>query len=257
MEICILNSGSSANSTLVKTDETSILIDAGLSGKETIRRLKEKNLDANNLSGILVSHGHRDHINGVGVLARRFNVPVITNRRTYSEIYPIVGDLPKHRFIRTGAKFEIGDISVETFSISHDSQDPMAFVLKTNKTKIAHLTDLGVFTDAILKKIRDSDIIVIESNHDLDMLIHGSYPEHLKRRILGPKGHLSNIAAANALVEAVGSKTNHIILAHLSENNNEPELVQSTVSEILDEEGLSDIDLIIASRYEAMEPIVL
>ncbi|UCH88379.1 MAG: MBL fold metallo-hydrolase [Thermoplasmata archaeon] len=255
LNICVLNSGSSGNSTVIYTGKTSIMLDAGLSGKETVKRLNEIGLSPNQFSGILVSHGHRDHTSGVGVLARRFKIPVFLNKKTHIEISPYVGEIPILKSVRSGSSFDIGDIQIETFSVSHDSSDPMGFIFKSNHSRIAHITDLGNVTPAILKKIRDMDLIVIESNHDIDMLINGSYPEYLKRRILGPKGHLSNIAAANALVEAIGSITKAVILAHLSEDNNHPDLVHSTVHEILEEEGLGDIALTIASRYSAI-PVI-
>jgi phosphoribosyl 1,2-cyclic phosphodiesterase len=255
LKISVLNSGSCGNSTLLSSENTNILIDAGLSGRETAKRLSKFNVLPSELNGILVSHGHRDHIKGLGVLARRFEVPIYINRKTSAEVVPVIGDIPVQNFIKTGGDFQIGDIEISTFSIPHDSADPIGFILKNNNTEIAHLTDIGKISDSILKKIRDKHLILIESNHDLDMLISGPYPEHLKRRIIGPKGHLSNISAAHTLVEAIGSKTEMVILAHLSENNNHPDIVRTTVKEILEEEGLRDIDIKIASRYNAMAPI--
>lgn len=257
MKICILNSGSSANSSLISSKSTSILVDAGLSGKETVKRLEGAGSSPGGLNGILVSHGHRDHTNSIGVLARRLKIPVFINKATLEEVEPYAGNIPDLRLIETGSSFEINDIQIETFPVSHDSADPMGFVFRSNNSKISYITDLGRVTESILKRIRDSKMLIIESNHDIEMLINGPYPEVLKKRILGPKGHLSNIAAANTLLDAIGSNTDHVILAHLSENNNHPDLVRSTVSEIMAEEDLGDVDLQIASRYYAMDPISL
>ena len=257
LKICILNSGSSANSTLISSGKTNILLDAGLSGKETSRRLAGFGTEGRHIQGLLVSHGHRDHINGIGVLARRFDIPVYMNKKTSEEIGETIGKIPVEHHIRTGSSFMIGDVEIETFSVSHDCLDPMGFVFKNGGKSAAYLTDLGRVTEQILKKIHNRNLIVLESNHDLNMLINGPYPEMLKRRILGPEGHLSNIASANALVDAIGSRTEHVVLAHLSENNNRPELVRSTVEEILAEESMSDIPIEIASRYEAMDAIEL
>jgi phosphoribosyl 1,2-cyclic phosphodiesterase len=252
-----LNSGSSGNSTVIKAGKTTILLDSGLSGKETARRLNHIDISPESISGILVSHGHSDHVRGVGVLARRYDIPVYLNRKTALEIDTTIGNVPELNIIKTGSSFELGELTIDTFSISHDSADPMGFVFKGNNSQLAHITDLGKVTEAILKKVQDMDAMVIESNHDLDMLINGSYPEYLKKRILGPRGHLSNIAAANTLVDAVGSNTKIAVLAHISEDNNDPKLVYSTVAEILDEEGLSDLELCVASRYGAIDPITI
>jgi phosphoribosyl 1,2-cyclic phosphodiesterase len=257
MKMCILNSGSSGNSTYFATEKTSILLDSGLSGRETARRLDPLGADLNDFSGIIASHGHNDHVKGIGILARRHNIPVYMNYKTHVEAGRIVGKIPEIHYVKTGSTFEIGDITIETFPVSHDSLDPMGFVISANNTKIAYVTDLGRVTMEILNKITNKDLIVIESNHDLNMLVTGSYPESLKKRILGPEGHLSNIASADALTDAIGVRTEKVILAHLSEDNNTPEITRETVSEILDEEGLGDIDLRIASRYHAMEPIEL
>lgn len=257
MKVCILNSGSSANSTLIQSGDTSILLDAGLSGRETARRLKTISVLPDQLDGLVVSHGHRDHINGIGILARRHNIPVYLNKKTSKEIVDSVGKIPEERYVDTGSSFKIGDIRIETFPVSHDSLDPMGFILSNGGVSIAYLTDLGRVTKTIINRIRNRNLIVLESNHDLEMLINGPYPEMLKRRILGPEGHLSNIASANALVDAIGPRTDRVVLAHLSENNNHPELVFSTVREIFEEEGLGDIRIDVASRYEAMAPIDL
>lgn len=255
MKICILNSGSSANSTLISTGRTSILLDAGLSGKETSRRLAGFGVEGTGIDGMIVSHGHRDHTNGIGVLARRFDIPVYMNRRTRVEIGESIGKIPVEKYVSTGTSFEIGDINVETFSVSHDSLDPMGFIFTNGGKSVAYTTDLGRMTESILRKIHNRHLIVLESNHDLEMLINGPYPEMLKRRILGPEGHLSNIASAHALIDSVGARTERVVLAHLSENNNRPDLVRSTVEEILAEEGMSDIRIDIASRYKAMDAI--
>jgi phosphoribosyl 1,2-cyclic phosphodiesterase len=252
-----LNSGSSANSTLIQAGGTSILLDAGLSGKETARRLDAISVPPDQINGLLVSHGHRDHTNGIGVLARRHKIPVYLNRKTSEEIGDTVGKIPEERHVKTGSSFKIGELYIETFSVSHDSLDPMGFIFHNGGVSVAYLTDLGRVTKTILNRIRNRDLIILESNHDLNMLINGPYPEMLKRRILGPEGHLSNIASANALVDAVGPNTDQVVLAHLSENNNQPELVLSTVQEIFEEEGLGDIRIDVASRYEAMAPIDL
>jgi len=255
MQLCILNSGSSANSTYISSGKTSILLDSGLSGRETAKRLAPLGADPDKISGIVVSHGHNDHVRGIGVLARRHKIPVFLNYRTHIEGKKIMGELPEVNYIKTGSTFTIGDIKIQTFPVMHDSPDPMGFIFSNGKAEAAYITDLGTVTEDILKRITNRHLIVIESNHDLHMLITGSYPEALKKRILGPNGHLSNIASADALTDAIGPKTEKVILAHLSENNNDPKITMETVSEILKEEGLGDVDLRIASRYQAMDQI--
>jgi phosphoribosyl 1,2-cyclic phosphodiesterase len=255
--MCVLNSGSSGNSTYFSTGETSILLDSGLSGRETARRLTPLGVNLDRLSGIIASHGHNDHVRGIGILARRHKIPVYLNYKTHVEAQKTMGDIPETKYIKTGSTFAIGDLSIETFPVGHDSLDPMGFVITKNSTSVAYITDLGKVTPEIRDKITNRNLIVIESNHDLNMLVTGSYPEALKKRILGPNGHLSNIASADALTDAIGSRTETVILAHLSENNNDPDITRETVQEILSEEGLGDIDLRIASRYHSMEPIEL
>lgn len=235
MRYCTLASGSSGNSLYIDTGETSVLVDAGLSGRAIEERMNAIGQSCKELAGILVTHEHSDHIKGVGVLARRFNLPVFTTEETWGELQLCVGPIPEEDIVlfKPGSVFEIGDLKVDTFSLSHDATDPVGFSFYDRHHKMSLVTDTGCMTSEIYKKIQDSDCYIIEANHDIDLLQRGSYPRHLKKRILSKQGHLSNVVAGHSLSSLVSGKTKSITLAHLSNENNNPEIAFKTVAEIL------------------------
>lgn len=255
MRVCTLASGSSGNSAYIEGDGTSILIDAGLSGKAITGALDAIGVDASELDAILVTHEHTDHIKGVGVLARKYDLKVFATESTWDAILPSIGKVPEYNrsVIEEGQSLDLGGLQIEHFETSHDAVDSVGYCLFSKGVKVGIATDTGYLTDAAKKYLDGSDLLIFEANHDLHMLKTGSYPWFLKQRILGDRGHLSNITAAHCLSSLVAGNTKGVILAHLSRENNLPELAYSTVAEVLTESGLSpgkDFALEVAPRCQ-------
>ncbi len=253
IQFCSLASGSSGNCHFLTDEESSILIDAGLSGKQIQGKLQEISKDPNRLSAILISHEHSDHIQGAGILSRRFNIPIYANEGTWLGMESKLGKLSSEniKVFNTAKCFNIGDIQIKPYSISHDANEPVGFCLEGQGIKISIATDLGHMTEAITSEIKDSHLVVLESNHDVEMLKAGSYPYYLKRRILSNEGHLSNDAAGYAIVDLVKHNVKNVLLAHLSKENNFPELAMATVKNILEFNQISigrDLVLDLAHR---------
>ncbi len=201
-------------------------MDSGLSGRELERRLRQAGLSPRSLTAILVSHEHRDHTAGVGVAARRFNRPVYMNERTWNSCRTVLGKIESRPF-ETGQAFNLGPINIHPFSVAHDAADPVGFRFTCNGTRLGLVTDLGTPTNLVKTHMAGCHGLIIESNHDPQMLMEGPYPWDLKRRVRGRKGHLSNIEAAKLLSELAHGGLKQVVLAHLSETNNKPELALS------------------------------
>lgn len=231
-KVCPLASGSKGNSLFVSCRNSSILIDAGLSGVEIERRLNRVNIDPESLTAIIVTHEHSDHVKGTGILSRRFNLPVYITRKTYAACKGL-GKIKDICFFECGTPFEIDDILVSPFSISHDAEDPAGLTMEYMSQKIGVATDLGVATGLVKEHLKNSNILYLESNHDPDMLINGPYPWHLKQRIKGRTGHLSNTDTGKLIAELKTDRLKHVILAHLSEENNCPQKAMQEVSKRL------------------------
>ena len=253
---CSLVSGSSGNASIIKNKNTTILIDCGLSGKKLVSVLKDIGIDANEIDAMLITHEHSDHIAGAGVVSRRFDIPIYATQGTHQnmKIGPIQDKNIK--IINNHTAFEIGDITVNPFPVSHDAKDPVGYCFLCNKKKYSIATDTGIMTEEIFSSIKGSDAIILEANHDVEMLMHGEYPYQLKRRILGKYGHMSNDITAKTAVQLLENNTKHIMLSHLSDKNNNPEIASKTVEAELKKNGAligSDIGLCVAGRYEVTE----
>lgn len=253
MFFCSLASGSSGNCHLINDGENSILIDAGLSGKRIENKLKKVDIDPKTLIAILVTHEHSDHIRGVGVLSRRYNIPIYANKGTWDGMNTKIGEIRENNIkcFNSTEDFNIRDFNIKSYDISHDANEPVGFSIEKDKVKISIVTDLGYIDENIIEQVRDSNLVVLESNHDEEMLKAGSYPYFLKRRILSNIGHLSNETAGNAIIDLVNKNVESILLAHLSRENNFPELAIETVKNILDDEKIivgEDIGLDLAHR---------
>ncbi|WP_022665245.1 MBL fold metallo-hydrolase [Desulfospira joergensenii] len=220
--ICPLASGSRGNSLFISTPDTALLIDAGLSGKEIQRRMDQVGENPQDLSAIIITHEHSDHIRGAGILSRRFKIPVYVTPHTYSACQGL-GKIDHLNHFECGRPFEVGSIRINPFSISHDARDPAGLTLTFQEKKIGVATDLGIVTGLVREHLKNSIALYLESNHDPDMLINGPYPWHLKQRIRSRTGHLSNVDARNLVSELLHQDLKHIILAHLSEENNHPQ----------------------------------
>ncbi len=254
MRVCTLASGSSGNATYVEEGSSAVLVDAGPSGRAIVQGLEAIGVDPLTLDGILVTHEHIDHIKSAGVLARKFDLNIYATEKTWEEMTPALGHLPaaSQCFLEPGRVLALADLQVEYFQTSHDAVDAIGFCLHGRHQQLGIITDTGRLTGTARKSTAGSDLLIFEANHDLQMLQAGSYPWPLKRRILSDRGHLSNLAAGCCLASLVNGKTMGVILAHLSKENNLPELAYSTVAGVLEEAGLyagRDLILEVAPRY--------
>ncbi len=226
MEYCSLMSGSWGNCHYIKGKTTSIIIDAGQTGKRVLANLAQAGLgDGRDLAGILVTHAHRDHVTAVGVLARKLKVPVYATEGTWCQMEEISGPIPDNlrRTVELEGKWRLNELEIQTFPTSHDALESVGYVVRCGGQGIGVATDMGVFTARMAEALQSLECLVLEANHDLDMLRLGRYPVYLKKRISGVSGHLSNEDAGVGLLRVLCSRTRHVVLAHLSEENNTPE----------------------------------
>ncbi len=259
MYFCPLYSGSSGNALFCQYGYTRLLIDAGKPGKTISDALSRIGVAMETISGVLITHEHSDHIAGAGVLARKYHMPLYATRGTWKGIGDKIGrvDPELRREVAAGQDFYLGDIGVEPFSIPHDAADPVGFRLWGGKLSIATATDLGHFSSDVFRRISGADLVLLESNHDPDMLrANPHYTAALKKRILGDHGHLSNEACAGALLRLITGGTGNVILGHLSGENNTPGLARRTSETALAREGIrpgTDMRLTVALRDEVGE----
>ena len=240
--LTILASGSSGNCAYLETDDTRLLIDAGLSARQIRRRLLGIGRTPENLSGILITHEHTDHTQGLGALAAKLGIPIYCNRLTKEAIELQFDSRFEFRLFTTGASFEVGDVGVDTFSVPHDAYDPVGFLLRTISGNIGFLTDLGHATRLVIERVRPSHALVLEANHDVKMLQDDTRrPWATKQRILSRHGHLSNDAAAQVAEQIVSAELRHLYLGHLSSDCNRPELAQRVVGATLARMGASHV----------------
>ena len=253
MHVTVLGSGSAGNCTLIETETTSILIDAGLSARQILYRLQLIGRNLNRLNGIVLTHEHTDHTRALAVLCRTESLPVYANRLT-AEAIATDPDWSSRariswRLFATGHSFEIGDLTVDSFSVPHDAQDPVGFTIRHGTQTVGVLTDLGHATKLVIERVRDTDVLVLEANHDLKLLQEdAARPWALKQRIMSRHGHLSNDAAATLASEVSGSRLRHVFLAHLSRDCNRPDLAQRVVADKLHQIGASHIAVSVASQ---------
>lgn len=240
MDILSLRSGSRGNASLVSGGNTKLLVDCGVSGKSVTSALADVDVYPEDISAIAVTHEHIDHIAGIGVMMRRYHIPVWANAATWTAMESQVGKIDKSlvNIFDNDSSFEIGEIGVKPFSIPHDAADPVGYSFMCGDEKVAVATDIGELKKDLFEAIRGSKTILLESNHDVNMLEIGKYPPQLKRRIRGKLGHLSNDDAGRAAEFLVRLGTERIILGHLSEENNYPELARQTVICVLNDAGI-------------------
>ena len=254
-KISVLASSSSGNCALVATERTRLLVDAGLSRKETFERLESIGADPHSLSAILITHEHSDHIAGLQVIAKKLRIPVYLSRLTAPAIAWSEDYAPPLELFAAGSAFTIGDIDVTSFTIPHDAQDPVGFSFRAQGLKISIATDLGYMPDSVRFHLRGSDVLLLESNHDLEMLKVGPYPWAIKQRIMGRNGHLSNEVACSFIRDDLDTRTSTLILGHLSAQNNHPEIVRLMAAQALDGRSLFT-RLVIAEPSQPTETFV-
>lgn len=241
----VLASSSAGNSAYLSDGETSILIDCGLSGKEALRRLEAANIPYQSIDAIFVTHEHVDHICGLAGIARKIKKPIYLTAQTAATIEDCSADVHFQTF-QAGSKFKFGSFEVQSFSLPHDAIDPVGYTFESHAGKVGVATDLGYMPDSIRVHISGCDILLLESNHDLEMLKVGPYPWALKQRVMSRRGHLSNEVASQFIRDDMSHRTKRLILGHLSEQNNLPALVHMIAMEALRHKGLSATELIVA-----------
>jgi phosphoribosyl 1,2-cyclic phosphodiesterase len=258
VRLTILGSGSAGNCAYVETDDTRILIDAGFSFRQIRQRLASIGRAPENLTGILITHEHSDHIQGLAVMCEKLRVPIYSNRPTFEAIQSQTETPLDGRLFTTGANFDVGSVTVETFSVPHDAQDPVGFLLHASGIKIGFVTDLGHATRLVIERVRTANVLVLEANHDVKMLQDCPYrPWSLKQRILGRHGHLSNEAAADVAQEVLSAELKHLYLGHLSRQCNRPELAFEVMNQRLQHLGAAHVDLQLTSQSNPSPTLAL
>jgi phosphoribosyl 1,2-cyclic phosphodiesterase len=232
VRVCVLGSGSKGNCTLLATEKTRLLIDAGLSCRETYARLATVGERTDGLNAVVISHEHTDHINGLRVLALDGNLPIYISRPT-CEVVSWESKIDRFEHFAAGEKFSIGDIEITPFSVPHDAVDPVAFTFDAQGIRISLVTDLGYVSEVVKQRVKGCHCLIFESNHDLDMLKVGPYPWYVKQRVMSRHGHLSNNATATFLAEDFDGLAQVLVLAHLSETNNHPEIARLSAEQAL------------------------
>lgn len=253
INFCSLSSGSSGNAIFLEYNGTSVLIDCGLSCKRICDLLIQIGKRPEDISGMLVTHEHSDHIKGISVLTRKYHIPVYSAKNTFEnmpETSAIAKDL--QHFISSGNEFSLGNIGVLPFSIPHDASMPLGYTFQLGDTKVSVATDMGKIDSDVALHLKGSDLILLESNYDTQMLIDGPYPYFLKRRILSEHGHLSNEQAAKLALSLARTGTKNFLFGHLSDTNNTPDIVLNTMISSFEQEGFyngKNIDIAVANRY--------
>jgi phosphoribosyl 1,2-cyclic phosphodiesterase len=239
---------------LVSTSRTRVLVDAGLSRKETFERMMGLGIAPETLDAILITHEHSDHVAGLPAIAKKLNVPVYVSRLTAPGI-PWGEYTPRLEMFQAGSRFPVGDIEVTSFTIPHDAADPVGFSLHAEGIKVSIATDLGYLPDSVRLQLAGSDVMLLESNHDLEMLKVGPYPWSVKQRVMGRMGHLSNEVACRFVKDTVDYRTSTLILGHLSEHNNHPSIVRLMAEQALNGRSLFT-KLVIVEPGQAAEAFV-
>ncbi len=253
----MLASGSSGNATLVAAGGTRVLIDAGLSFRELSGRLAAIGEDPAGLDAVLITHEHTDHISGLPVLLRKleYRLPVYMTRLT-AQAFAWEDRAPRVEAFQAGCRFAVGDLEVDSFTIPHDAVDPVGFAFRAEGVKVASVTDLGYMPDSVKHHLRGSQLLILESNHDLEMLKVGPYPWQVKQRVMGRRGHLSNDVVSDFIQADMDPATGTLVLGHISENNNHPELVRLVAGQALAARAIAT-RLVVAEPRKQTEVFVL
>jgi phosphoribosyl 1,2-cyclic phosphodiesterase len=267
LRVSILASGSSGNITLLETERTRLLVDCGLGKRETLARLAAIERNVEHIDGILITHEHSDHCNGLPQMLGLWKAPLYVTEQTMDALNRALPDRLAKRLrgvetIQAGQHFMVGDIDVHAFQIPHDAADPIGFTFRTNGTKMALVTDLGYMPELVKVHLRDADCLLLESNHDLDMLKVGPYPWVVKQRVLSRTGHLSNHAVSEYLADPEGfdGRARYLVLAHLSAENNNPDLARISAEEALNRRPAECAfrgELLVATQDQPLRPLQL
>jgi len=266
VSVSVLASGSRGNSAIVRSSTTSILVDAGISCRETFKRLKATGDDPHKLTAIVITHEHSDHVYGLLVLAKKLNIPIFMTGSTHAAWAKAMRDeegvrpqLAKLEVFSSGRGFQIGDVEVMPFTIPHDAVDPVGFTFRAEGVKVGFATDLGYIPPSVRDNLRRCEVLMIESNHDVEMLRGGSYPWSVKQRVMSRVGHLSNHTLAEFFANDYDGGATYVVLAHLSEQNNHPEIARREAEKALSHRGqtLWSSRVLVAAQDGPLEPIRL
>jgi phosphoribosyl 1,2-cyclic phosphodiesterase len=247
LRISVLGSGSSGNSTFLASAKTRILIDGGLSRLQTGKRLASIGESLERIDAIIITHEHNDHIQGLATILSRRAIPVFMTEGVRDFVVPLY-NLQPIELMKAGYPFQVGDLTIAPFSIPHDAADPVGFNLEVEGIKVAYATDLGYLPELVRQKLKNCGLVILESNHDLEMLKVGGYPWHVKQRIMSRLGHLSNDVTGKFLGEEFDGQAYRIILAHLSRHNNHPDIARLMASQALEARGLDPGCLVLADQ---------
>lgn len=241
LSFSILASGSSGNCTYIECGQDAYLVDAGLSGKKVEALMASIGRHPRDLKGILITHEHKDHIHGVGVLSRKYDLPIYANSQTWLALDKMLGNIaPHNRMIFEAETFrELGSLDVQSYEVSHDAVQPQFYAFQKGNKQFVMLTDTGYVSDRLRGLLKNADAYLIESNHEIEMLRYGPYPWRIKQRILSDKGHLCNEDGALAVCDLMGDKSKHIYLGHLSRENNTKEIAMKTMEQILERHDIA------------------
>lgn len=254
MKVSVLASGSKGNCTYIETEQSKVLVDIGTSCLYVERNLREIGINPNMIDGIVLTHTHIDHIQGLRVFLKKYHTKVYLSRIMYEELKKELY-LENYEYIEDN--FTINDLTIEVLKTSHDTEDSNGYIFTKGSSNLAYITDTGYIHKKYHEKLKNMNLYIMESNHDIEMLMNGKYPYHLKQRILGSRGHLSNEDASQYLTSFIGSKTKDIILIHLSEENNKETIALETLEHNLSnsDKEYSNINIIISKQTERTELI--
>lgn len=252
MKTCVLASGSKGNSSYVSSSTTHILVDLGPTSLYVEKKLKEIEVNPNKLDGIIISHTHSDHINGLKVFLKKYPVTLFLTEKMYEDLKNL---FPIQNYQIIDDNFKIGDIDVEVIKTSHDASDSNGYIFNNNGKSIVYITDTGYINQKNYKKLMNKNVYLFESNHDIKMLMDGNYPYYLKQRILGDRGHLSNKDSSYYLSKFIGKETKKIVLSHLSEENNKPDIAIKTLKDTLKENDINFDNIEVATQNDRTEVI--
>lgn len=248
MKVIVLSSGSKGNTTYVETETTRILIDIGNSCKYVKERLKELNVDHKSIGGILITHTHKDHIKGLEVFTKQYGTKVYCTEK----MFKYIDYIKDYEFI-INDEFEVGNITIKVIKTSHDTEDSNGYILYSSGHSLVYITDTGYINQKYFECLTNHNVYILESNHDIEMLNNGPYPYELRKRIYGDKGHLSNVDCSKYLTSFIGDRTKCVMLAHLSEENNNPDIAYQTLIDKLDSSNKHVDNIIIAKQNEVTE----
>ena len=246
MKVCLLSSGSIGNAIVIEGEDTAILVDCGLTFKKFDALMHEAGLNTAKLKHLLVTHEHSDHVRGVGICARRLNLEMWATETTIDKLYSkniLREDDAEPYFVEKYTAYQIDEFTVTPFPLSHDAVDPVGFIIEHAEKKVVLLTDTGYVSRDVMQHIKDADLYILETNHNVEMLHMCNRPWELKQRILGDYGHLSNEEGAHVLCKLAGDKTKHVFLSHLSQEANLPDLALMTVKDILKDHNVKGLNI--------------